>query len=31
MLNVSEDLNFLFDVFIERRAFNDLFFIYTFD
>ena len=31
MLNVSEDLDLLFDVFVQRRALNDLLFIYTFD
>lgn len=31
MLNISEDLDLLFDVFVEGRAFKDLFFIDTFD
>jgi len=31
MLYISEDLDFLFDVFIEGRSFEDFLFIYTFD
>lgn len=31
MLYVSEDLNFLFDVLVEGRPFDDLFFIDAFD
>lgn len=31
VLNVSEDLNFLFDVFVEGGTFEDLLFIDAFD
>jgi hypothetical protein len=31
MLDVSEDLNFLFDVFVKRGTFEDLLFIDAFD